>query len=80
MNLMHKQTLDAIKSAIGDVFQSLYLVGSFGSSNALPTSDVDYICITRRPLEMEELSKLFAARDGLRASVYPYVDIRAIPH
>ncbi len=77
---MHQDVLDSIQHALGDAFHSLYLVGSYGTEVALDDSDVDYVCVTRHPLEDKELARLFNARNRLRHEIYQHIDIRPVAY
>ena len=66
---------ESLEHRCGEGFVALYLVGSFGTTGQIPTSDIDLILVTKDHLGGEQLKTVWETRDDFRRLTGELVDI-----
>jgi len=64
--------VDGAKRALGENFLGAYLQGSFAVGDATEFSDCDFIIVTYRDLQTQEVAQLQSLHDAIHELPYPY--------
>jgi predicted nucleotidyltransferase len=64
--------LGGVRAALADNLVAVYPRGSLATGDLLPTSDIDILTVTQRPLDSAEFAALAALHDRVAALPSPY--------